>query len=214
MGLKNFTGETFVAFSDLCGFKKMLKSKERAYKTLSLFYNTLHSLKCHNQHPAISALAVSDCIISYVHTPDNSPNERLESILKFLKLLHQRMIREEKLVQTTIAYGDFTYENRLKLPNMQKTLIFGNAYLKAYIDNEKAEPGMILLLDEDGSQNAIIQQLDSSLSHLLIPQKRGKIEYFWSVENSEAIGDFERARAEAKDERFLALANVYKRFVH
>lgn len=39
MPLNNFSGETYVAFSDLNGFKEMMRNQEKAAKALDKLYN-------------------------------------------------------------------------------------------------------------------------------------------------------------------------------
>jgi len=40
MPVQNFSGETFVAFMDISGFKEMMKDKHQAVKALDRLYQT------------------------------------------------------------------------------------------------------------------------------------------------------------------------------
>jgi len=45
MPINNFSGTTYVAFSDLNGFKEMMRNHEKAAKALDKLYKTVYALK-------------------------------------------------------------------------------------------------------------------------------------------------------------------------
>jgi len=45
MPISNFSGNTYVAFSDLNGFKEMMRNHQNAAKALDKLYNTVYKLK-------------------------------------------------------------------------------------------------------------------------------------------------------------------------
>jgi len=147
MSIPNFEGETWVAFSDLCGTKAMYKENpDKAAEALDHFYNTVYVVQ--QVQNEISALVVSDCAIFWVHdaAEHRAMFQMLPTLLKQLKWLHRQMIEHNYLVRTTIAYGHFRYEQRIELPRLRKDMIIGGAYLDAYAANDKVTPGGIVIL--------------------------------------------------------------------
>ncbi len=141
---EDFNGRTYVAFSDLCGFKRMMNAnRKKAVKAIDLLFESVYAIQNDEARilrTDVDAIAVSDCVVSWAR------DERLDTIVTFLSWLHSKMIEKRYLLRTTIAYDAFRYQNRLQLSNLQKTYIVGGAYISAYMANDKAEPGMIILL--------------------------------------------------------------------
>lgn len=188
----DFDGTTFVAFSDLSGFKKMLaEDSGEAYKALNYMYNKAYELLTDNAN--VSAIAVSDCVVSW------SRDNNLQHLVSFVSMLHKRMIAKRFLLKTTIAHGDFKYESRISLPNMQKGLILGNAYLKAYIANEKIKrPGRITLVSAEPTCNCWRWR-----------KTRSRWEYFWSANSENQIRLIKSARNNARTPIYEGLKNIY-----
>lgn len=138
MSLPKFEDETFLAFVDLSGFKKLMeKNRTGAFKTLDTFYkNGYHILK---KHKKVNGLFISDCGILYVNDENQDNDKKLSFLLKVVKEINKRMLNEGNLLTTTIAYGYFKYDDRLEFKGIEKNLIYGNAYLDAYLDNEKGK---------------------------------------------------------------------------
>ena len=61
MPINSFAGETYVAFSDLNGFKEMMRNHERAAKALDTLYKSVYELKTKHEYSKIQTLAISDC---------------------------------------------------------------------------------------------------------------------------------------------------------
>jgi len=148
MSIPNFNGETWLAFSDLCGTKAMYKENpDKAAKALDHFYNTVYNVVQGVQNE-ISALAVSDCAIFWVHDDAEHRGmfQMLPTLLKQLKWLHRQMIEHNYLIRTTIAYGHFRYEQRIEIRRLRKNMFIGGGYLEAYAANDKVTPGGIVIL--------------------------------------------------------------------
>ncbi|GAI41032.1 unnamed protein product [marine sediment metagenome] len=158
--LENFNGKTYVAFSDLCGFKQMMnENRKKAVKALDCLYESVYDIQNDEDRlrmTHVDAIAVSDCVVSWV------TNGQLDTIVEFLSWFHSRMIKKGYLLRTTIAYDAFCYQRRLQLRNLQKAYIEGGAYISAYLGNDKAEPGMIILLDPDSNNKSDVPCIPKS----------------------------------------------------
>ena len=61
------------------------------------------------------------------------------------------MLEKSFLLTSTVSWGLFKYERRIRLENMEKQLFYGKQYVKAYLANSMVEPGAIVLL-KDGCE--------------------------------------------------------------
>lgn len=197
----SFNGSTYVAYSDLCGFKKMMENREEAYEALNYLFNSVYELLRDRQ--LIKGLAVSDCVISW------ATDERLDSIVDYVGSLHRKMIHRRYLIQTTIAYGKFEFQQRIQLMNLGKQMIWGGAYLAAYLGNEKVKPGSIGLLDEHNIPN-----IEASLCNWRWKRRSNKNrtlhEYYWAANSHDDINLIrETQRLRKKHERYEELKELY-----
>lgn len=170
MSIRPYSGKTYVAFLDVSGFKKMMKDRSKAEKALGKFYSTIYAVgqnfRNPNQHLIeVNAIVVSDCAVLFSRNENTeSTNDRtsgdirsLRSILTFVRNVNRPLIvtRPGPSIMTTcsIAYGDFKYEDRIGLYQVRKNFFLGQAYVKAFFDNEigdpKILPGQCRLLKED-----------------------------------------------------------------
>lgn len=196
------SGQTYVAFSDLFGFKEMMKDRKEAYEALNYLFNSACALLQGNDN--VKGLAVSDCVISW------AVDSHLENIKDFISNLHNKMIKKRYLMRTTIAFGEFRYEDRIELSNLSKEMIWGGAYLTAYLANEKAEIGSIVLVD-DGLAETVQRPNEGMWRKTKKP--RGW-EYFWSVDNPEQIERLIKKRKESHRGRYEWLKDIYQGRFH
>lgn len=206
--MKNFDGTAFVAYADLCGFKEFMRDprESKAYDALNRLYNKAYDLG--QEHQTVSALAVSDCVVAWV--ADNANN--LGTLLTYLKSLHAHMLDGDYLMRTTVALGQFRYQQRIELHNLQKGMLHGDGYLNAFLANDKEEAGSIVIL-EHGDLTA---QSQFAPHHAPLIQRTGKQlesgnwEFFWSVMKPEGVDKLLEARRESKHARFSALIRAYR----
>jgi len=128
MALKNFNGKTFVAFIDISGFKEMMK-KETAGKALKDFFSIGFSVLRQDENQNISGVFISDCGIIYHSEATKSIQEKLKDILRVIEQINSKMIEKNYVLTSSIAYGDFEYQDKIELNNMSKNAFQGNAYL-------------------------------------------------------------------------------------
>jgi hypothetical protein len=190
-----FDGSTFVAFSDLSGFKNMIRGDAgKAYEALNCLYTeAYHYLDgCRN----VGGLAVSDCVVAWAIDAgvEVSVRAKAEAILDFLKALHRGMLQRSYLVTTTIAWGRHTYQRRIELSNFRKDLLTGSAYIEAYIRNGSAEKGSISLLRKGCDWDPTREAQTGAMWR----KTRGGWEFFWCTDEPVRIPRIEDARREAK----------------
>ena len=198
--LNKFSGQTFVAFIDICGFKAMM-SENKAFDALNKFYQIGYDelQACGD----INGIFISDCGILYV-TRDTSKEKKLEILLRIVRSINLKMLEADYMLTTNIAYGDFSYLERIEFNRISKNLMMGNAYVKAFLDSQakpKIDVGECRILKED------IEEDFFNNPHLC---PRGKyFYYYWNVEDPEKIDLFKK---DYKDSRYIGALQILKNY--
>ena len=199
--LNNFSGQTFVAFIDICGFKAMMSEENKASIALDKFYQIGYDelQVCRD----INGIFISDCGILYV-TRDTSKKEKLEILLRIVRSINLKMLDANYMLTTNIAYGDFSYQERIEFNGISKNLMMGNAYVKAFLDSQakpKIDVGECRILKGDIEEN-FFNNPD------LCP--RGKYYYYyWNVKDPEKIDQFKK---DYKDSRYIGALQILKNY--
>lgn len=185
MTLTDFEGDTFVAFTDISGFKTLMKMK-KAGKVLDAFYS--NGYRVLREHPNLNGLFISDCGIIFVKDVQNI-KDRFFDLLKMIESLNSSMLDEEVMLTTSIAFGEFSYHNKMEFPGIEKNAIIGYAYLEAYLSNEskepKLKPGQCRIVSNNLPQEII--EAISIESHWRI-RKNGKyFYYYWMISDDQKI---------------------------
>lgn len=117
-----------------------MKTLERALNALdrlySSGYNQLRNQNLQND-TTIEGFFMSDCGILFVRKMNHNLVSGFSSLLDTIKQINCEMIREDFMLMTSIAYGQFKYQNRIEFPGIEKNPIYGNAYISAYLDTER-----------------------------------------------------------------------------
>jgi hypothetical protein len=204
MAVKNFSGKTFVAFVDISGFKVMMsEDKSRATEALDKFYQIGYEVL--QSYHKVSGIFISDCGVLFV-SQITSINEQLNTILEVVKTINQRMLYENFMLTTNIAYGDFSYQDRVEFNGISKNLLFGNAYLDAYSDNiskPKMEPGMCRILSKNIKDTSFLD------SNQFLMRKKEHYYFYWNVNIPEQIEAFEKNYRNAKYDGILQSLKKY-----
>lgn len=141
MSLEPFHGNTFVAFTDIAGFKQMMRDRQRAARALDALYSSgyrvLHTQPQHGSQ--VAGLFVSDCGILYVNSTEE-PHVQLAKLCEVVARLNRSCFNQAVLLSTSIAFGEFDYQQRIEFKGIEKNLIVGSAYLAAYLDQAGGEP--------------------------------------------------------------------------
>jgi hypothetical protein len=198
MPLDSYNGDTFVSFVDISGFREMTRDRAKAIRALDNFYQAGYDiLKSQTVTPRVDGLFVSDCGILFVRSTNNhngSP-EHLKPLLRVIEDLNRRLLTADIMLTCSVAFGPFTYEQRLEFPGIEKNPLYGNAYLAAYLDSAsgrpKIQPGQTRIVCEGLPESLHICDADPRLAG-----KRGAHRYFyWMVSTPADISGFEERYA-------------------
>ncbi len=199
MPINEITGNTFVAYVDISGFKNYMSNKQKAITALNTFYNSGYLIlnnydneynsnyNCNKNN--IEGIFVSDCGILF--TQNCYPlNDQLNNLLKVLKELNIEMIKNKFMLTTSIAYGEFEYHKKIEFNGISKQAIYGNAYVNAFLNNEnekpKIKPGECRIV-----KNNLPNEIENNLKNNKFIKKVGKhYYYYWMLKDSSKINDF------------------------
>lgn len=195
MPLRNFDGDTFIAFIDISGFKDLMKNNERAFAALNTFYNSGYSAL--SIYGEVQGLFISDSGI--LIAPLNcEKGVSLELLLKVIREINRDMRSNGFMLTTSISYGKFTYRERIEFPGIEKNPIYGNGYVSAFLDNEsgtpKIQPGQCRIIKENCPIDLGANENEGNTFSLV--QKRlgdGQHYYFyWMLDSPADVETFER----------------------
>lgn len=131
MPIQNFNNETFVAFIDISGFKELMKDTENGLTALKRLYQSGYDALLNSD--GVEGFFVSDCGILFVRNGNNT--EKLKKILSVIKIINCKMLEKNYMLTTSISFGHFHYQNKLEFDGIEKNPIYGNAYVKSFLDN-------------------------------------------------------------------------------
>lgn len=131
--MRQFNSNTFVCFIDISGFKvELRKNKNLAGYMLDVFYSAgYNTLK---EYKSLNGIFVSDCGIIYSDKGNDST--KLNELLGAIKEINQKMLNENFLTTTSIAYGYLEYKRKFVFDRIKKNAIIGSGYLNAFLDND------------------------------------------------------------------------------
>lgn len=220
MTIESFEGNTFVAFIDISGFKEMMKEgNNRAWKALHRFYNcgyqTLRDQE-KSESERVEGLFLSDCGVLFVRT-DNNNNafKGLLALLKIVKNINSKMLSEDTMLTTSIAYGHFKYQERVEFSGIEKNAVYGQAYVSSFLDNEggkpKIKPAQCRIVKEN-----IPEEVEKGLriaqdkGELAIVDKKNHWYFYWMVEKVEDIKLFENQYKYANKIQYIWMLKALK----
>jgi hypothetical protein len=144
MPIEDFQAQTFVAFTDIAGFTRMMREGDgrRAVQALDDFYSVGYSVAQGQSQNAIrvDGLFISDCGVLFVRGEAHPVRERFEALLAAAEAIHRRCSERAVFLTTSIAWEAFSYHQRIEIPGIEKNPIFGNAYVHAFADNDGGTP--------------------------------------------------------------------------
>ncbi len=230
MTIQAYHGNTFVAFIDISGFKAMMEDRKRARDALSSFFQTGYSVlkeqRNVDEYRRVDGLFVSDCgiLFSRFNGENQSPNdqmrEALGSLLCTVETISTKLLKADLMLTSSIAYGRFDFHERIDFSGIVKNMMFGYAYLNAYLDNEagkpKLSPGQCRILKKNLDEpflNTIIDSQDSPFDRLQSVDRDNKhLYFFWMVENPEEIVRFINRYRDTYNLKYRGMLEVLKRF--
>ncbi|WP_342305544.1 hypothetical protein [Methanolobus sp. ZRKC5] len=204
MPIETYNGKTFVAFVDISGFKHYMKHEpEKAVKAIdSFFHNGYSILKTQHNEFKVEGIFVSDCCILFVRNETRSANriyKSFKSLLDIVKQLNIAMLRDNFMVTTSIAYGEFSYQDRIEFTGITKNPIISNAYISAYLNSEvkpKIKPGQCRIVKEDLPKKVDKSIYEAGNIDIIKMIRNRKYDtnnyyYYWTLDDSNEIDNFE-----------------------
>ncbi|OBW63492.1 MAG: hypothetical protein A9183_07155 [Dehalococcoides mccartyi] len=221
MPIHNFNGETFVAFMDLCGFKELMRTEDKAWRALDSLYTTGYRvLRENNNQNQIEGIFVSDCGVLFVRRNQQqgiSVETDLESLLLAVKNINEAMLNVDLMLTTSIAYGQFRYQERIEFIGIEKNPIYGNAYASAYFDNAngnpRIQPGQCRLIKK-GFPAIRENNLNAGQFSDFLRERAGDSQhyyFYWNVLNPDEIDGFEERYKDAYNMKFQGMLRALKR---
>jgi hypothetical protein len=215
--------KTFVAFTDISGFKKLMK-EGKAPNALDIFYNAgFHQLKKQEICDYIDGIFVSDCGIMFARNDRHPGHDNifyLKKLLNVIRNLNNIMLQNDKMLVTSIAFGSFEYADRIVLRNMNKNLFHGDAYLNAYIDNEegvpKITPGQCRIiikgippdvkdiLEDPGSNDDVLKMVKTRY------KDKRHYYFYWMRDEPRQIDGFEKKYSDSYELIYGGMLNALK----
>jgi hypothetical protein len=222
MSIQNYNGETFVAFMDLCGFKELMRNEDKAWKALDKMYSTGYQvLKNNNNQSLIEGLFISDSGILFVRRNlqhDISIELDLYPLLSVVKKINEWMLNDDLMLTTSIAYGQFRYQERIEFVGIEKNPIYGNAYVSAYFDNvngyPKIQPGQCRLVKRGLPSICNEDNINIGQYGNFIRERAGDSQhnyFYWNVENPDEIENFEERYKDSYNLKFQGILKALKR---
>jgi hypothetical protein len=204
MPIPDYQGSTFVAFVDISGFKEMMKNEELAVKALDHFYSK--GFEVLQKNTSIHGAFISDCAILYVNTHD-SPAMQLPPLLEVVEELNRNVLEHNIMLATSIAHGRFSYRQRVEFEGIEKNLIFGNAYLAAFLDTETSRPKI-----HPGECRIVKHNIDpSNLAGIpRIEDRDGHYYFFWMLNDAHQIDMFKSRYNDAYQQKYRGMLEALK----
>ena len=218
MPIQDFQDNTFVCFTDISGFKVLLQhQRDRAIHALDLFYQTGYNLlQTQSGTSKVEGMFISDCGVLFVRPHGADTSQQLSALLSVVESLNRRMLQDEFMLTTAIAYGFFTYESRREFVGIDKNLMLGAPYVEAFLENEaghpKLEPGQCRIIVDHLPINMppIGTNSHDSIFRRLRPKGLKHLYFYWMRQRPEEIDDFEARYRDAYNLKYSGMLRALR----
>ncbi|SEG15919.1 hypothetical protein SAMN05421847_1577 [Halpernia humi] len=206
MPITDFHGDTFVAFTDISGFKELMKNDAIALEALKHFYQTGFNVLRDVEN--VEGFFVSDCGILFSRGGD--VETKLANILDAISKINRKMIEKDYMLTTSISYGHFDYRGKIEFQGIEKNPIYGGAYVQSFLDNEtgkpKIQPGQCRLLKKNLPE-VVIENIP-----LLVEKANDKqhLYYYWNLEDPDQIENFESRYRDSYSLKYTGMLTALK----
>ncbi|MCF8226263.1 MAG: hypothetical protein K9J30_10330 [Bacteroidales bacterium] len=206
MPIEDFNGETFVAFTDISGFKELMRSDAVALEAIRHFYQIGFNIL--REQNNVEGFFVSDCGILF--SRNGTIENKLLTLLNAIKLINQQMIEYNYMLTTSIAYGRFDFQGKIEFQGIEKNPIYGEAYVQAFLDNETGKPKI-----QPGQCRIIRQNLpDLNFENITLLSERDRdnkhLYYYWNLNSIDELDEFERKYNDSYTLKFAGMLNALK----
>lgn len=195
-----------------------MKKDEDAWKALDKLYQYgFEILRSQNNNYRVEGIFISDSGVLFVrqnNINNTSVSECLKTLLTKIKIINERMRVHDLMITTSVAYGSFKYQERIEFPGINKNPIYGDAYLSAFLDNEKGkpkiQPGQCRIVKENLPFGIDIENNNDEILKM-VREKDGKHYYFyWMVNNPWEIDIFEQQYRDAYNLKYKGFLEALK----
>lgn len=205
MPIPDYNGSTFVAYVDISGFKEMMKHEKQAVTALDHFYSA--GFRALQRNNSIHGIFISDCAILFVNNHEQ-PLNQICLLLKVIDELNRDVLDQSIMLTTSIAYGQFSYDQRVEIEGIEKNPVYGNAYVSAYLDNasdrQKIQPGECRILKQNIEQQDLMG----------IPRIENRNDryyyYYWMLNDGEQIVTFRNRYDDAYQQKYRGMLEALK----
>jgi hypothetical protein len=137
----DYSGQTFVAFTDIAGFKTMMANENRLMHAMDALYLSGYRVLRKNQRDTVvEGIFISDCGILFARKIRESDLKAIGSLLEVLAEIHRDVFESAFSLTTSIVFGPFAYRGKVEFEGLDKNAIHGHAYVSAFKDNESKTP--------------------------------------------------------------------------
>jgi hypothetical protein len=208
----------FVAFIDIAGYKNLVKNRPREALAVIKEFFKIGYWATHESDTDISGkikgIFVSDCGIIWTKETVNEENsyESFKLILTAVKKINEKTMKSEimhrnrRMLSTSIAFGEFYPIDTVAHGNIQKNLIYGQAYIDAYLDNSnKLDPGLCRIVTKKlpDTISRMLSATDTDDQWIPSLQKEGdKLYYYWNCRTIDEISAFKKQYQQAIDIKY------------
>jgi hypothetical protein len=218
MPIEPFEGETFVAFTDISGFKRMMAQPGRAKEALESFYSVgWECLDRDNDRSecAVEGIFVSDCGVLFVRPNEKGRSECLCKLLTRIRALNKKLLGSGVLLRTSVAFGQFQYLERRSAPGIRKVPFYGEAYLAAFLDSESTRPKLncgFCRIVKEGLPSEMDDDIDEAEGEIFSMIRRDPrsqlLYYYWMRNTPQEIDDFKKQYGNAEDLKFEGIRHI------
>jgi len=204
MPIPDYDDDTFVAYMDISGFKELMKTPDKAVHALDRFYQSGYDV-LREQSPdtphRIQGFLVSDCAILFVNGGTGKTWARLRALLKTIENINRTLISNRIMTTTSVAFGRFSYHQRIEFPGIEKNPLYGNAYVTAYLDNErglpKIQPGQCRIQSDAMPIPGVPGGPPDAIASRLRQAGKNHMYFYWMVSGENRIDAFESEYTDA-----------------
>jgi hypothetical protein len=127
--------------------------------------------------------------------------------LDVVEKLNRAVLKDDIMLTTSIAHGQFSYHERLEFPGIRKDPVYGSAYVTAFLDNEagdpRIQPGQCRVVKRglDRPEQVDLPRLKSEMNHYY---------FYWMVQTDESIEPFTERYADAYQQKYRGMLEAIR----
>jgi hypothetical protein len=121
------------------------------------------------------------------------------------------MLENGNMLTTSISYGRFKYDGKIEFNGIEKNAVYGDAYVKSFLDAEKGKPKL-----QPGQCRIVKENLPSIINfddfEFITRSTTKHCYYYWNLQHKEQIPAFEREYNNSYNRKYDGMRNALKLF--